>query len=451
MMGSQRVNNVVLLQGEGDCVPCLDEGCERHIASLSDCLQQIPATSVIAAIKDLSNKASDYVANPDTPRHPRRKIAVVVPKYGLVGGGERFASEVTERLARNKNFEIHVFANRWVAQSGRINFHKIPKLSFPRFLGPLYFAWFVKRKIKRMNFDLVHSHHWIFNADIFSAHGVPHVGWVRDVRKKNPSLYDRAVIGIEQRLMKGNGSTCFLPVSSIAMEEFKREYRTLSGKWQIVHPGVDVARFSSPERDACRAEIRSRYGIGADDLLLLFVGMNFEVKGLDAIIVAVAKAREARPDANIKLLVVGRGDKRKYGKIAESLGISQAVVFAGTQHAGLERYYRAADAFTLFSAYDTFGMVVLEAMAAGLPVIVSPNVGAKDLVQDGVNGYILPTPYDVDAAADFIVQLINKEKREAMGAAAAQTASMHDWQKLAEKMEQLYLEILASKISASKE
>ncbi len=367
-----------------------------------------------------------------------RKIAVVVPKYGLVGGGERFASEVTERLARNEDLEIHVFANRWVAGSDRIAFHKVPKIIFPRFLGPLVFAWYVKWKIGRMNFDLVHSHHWILNADIYSAHGVPHAGWVRNVRKRRPSLYDRAVIYIENRIMRERVKTIFLPVSSLAMEAFRQEYAELPGKWQIVHPGVNVARFLTPDRAVCRAEIRGRYGIGEADILLLFVGMNFEVKGLDTIIAALAKARIARPEANIRLLVVGRGDEVKYSKMARSLGIAEAVVFAGTQVDGLERYYRAADIFILLSTFDTFGMVVLEAMAAGLPTIVSPNVGAKDLVEEGINGFILPTPQDVDAAAGRIVRLAETEQLKILGTAAALTAAMHDWEKLAEKMLQLY-------------
>src|ERR1035438_7143143 len=66
----------------------------------------------------------------NTIRQTPKKIAVVVPKYGMVGGCERFASEITERLARNENFEIHVFANRWVASSDRITFHKVPKVRF---------------------------------------------------------------------------------------------------------------------------------------------------------------------------------------------------------------------------------------------------------------------------------------------------------------------------------
>jgi len=379
-----------------------------------------------------------------------KKIAVVVPKYGLVGGGERFASEITERLARNENLEIHVFANRWVAGSDRITFHKVPIIRFPRFLGPLVFAWFVKWKISRMNFDLVHTHHWIFNADIFSAHGVPHAGWVRDVRKRTPSLYDRAVIAIERSLIRDGKKSCFLPVSSIAMEEFRHEYATLPGEWQVVHPGVEVARFATPDRVACRAEIRGRYGIAASDILLLFVGMNFEVKGLDTIIKALAQARGARPEVNIRLLVVGRGNESKYHKMAQSFEVAEAVTFAGTQVDGLERYYRAADMFIMLSKFDTFGMVVLEAMAAGLPVIVSPNVGAKDLVREGINGFILPEHLNADAAAERIVRLSDAGRREVMGIAAAQTAAMHDWEKLAEKMEYLYQEVLSRKTGSSK-
>jgi UDP-glucose:(heptosyl)LPS alpha-1,3-glucosyltransferase len=238
--------------------------------------------------------------------------------------------------------------------------------------------------------------------------------------------------------MREGGKSCFLPVSSIAMEAFRREYATLPGQWQIMHPGVDLARFTSPDKIACRTDIRGRYGIGESDLLLLFVGMNFEVKGLDTIIAALAKARDERPEANIRLLVVGRGNEGKYHKMAQSLGIADAVTFAGTQVEGLERYYRAADIFIMLSKFDTFGMVVLEAMAAGLPVIVSSNVGAKDLVQEGVNGFVLSEHQDTETAANRIIQLSEGQRRETMGTAAAQTAAMHDWERLAEKMGEMY-------------
>jgi len=292
--------------------------------------------------------------------------------------------------------------------------------------------------IDRLNFDLVHSHDWILKADIFSVHSVPHAGWVRDVRKRRPSLFDLSIISVERRTILNGRTSRFFPVSTIAIEAFRREYSVLPGQWQALAPGVDVARFSRPDRNACRAEVRGQYEIGASDVLLLFVGMNFEVKGLDTIITALAKARSMRPDMNIHLIVVGRGDENKYRKMALSFGVEKAVKFAGTQSEGLERYYRAADMFIMLSKFDTFGMVVLEAMAAGLPAIVSPNVGAKDLVEDGINGFVLPEHNDVESAADRIIRLTNLEQREAMGKSAAKRAAQHDWDKLAEKIAVIY-------------
>lgn len=432
----------------GEVVP-LDESLQKWVAAVTAQLDRTEAVPSFMRGWDAVAQECAVIYRDAVERTPR-KIAVVVPKYGLVGGGERFVSEITGRLARNESFEIHVFANRWIANSDRIKFHKVPTVRFPRFLRPLFFAWFVKRAIGRMSFDLVHTHHWIFKADIFSLHGTPHACWVREVRNRHPSLYDRALSAVERRAIKGGAMSWFLPVSSIAMDAFRREYAVLPGRWQIVHPGVDVAHFLTPDRAACRADIRGRYGIGASDVLLLFVGMNFEVKGLDTIIAALAKAQTAQQEKNIRLLVVGRGDEGKYRKMAQSLGISEAVAFAGTQTDGLERYYRAADIFIMLSKFDTFGMVVLEAMAAGLPAIVSTNVGAKDLVEEGVNGFILTVPQDADAAAERIIQLSDTARREAMGIAAAQTASAHDWESLAENMEYFYRDALSGKLDASR-
>ncbi len=97
-----------------------------------------------------------------------RKIAVVIPKYGLVGGAESFAAELTERIALNTRYNLHVFANRWTTHSERITFHKVPIFSFPKFLTTISFAYFAGLNISKMNFDLIHTHDRIFDADILS-------------------------------------------------------------------------------------------------------------------------------------------------------------------------------------------------------------------------------------------------------------------------------------------
>ncbi len=365
----------------------------------------------------------------------------MIPKYGLIGGGERFAAELTERLARRGKYEFHVFANRWRSGGEGIAFHKVPTVSFPRFLRPVGFAWLADRMVSRGGFDLVHSHERIFRADVFSLHSVPHAGWVRDVRRKRAGLFDLATVSVEKRMME-SGAGAFLAVSTLAKEAFAREYRVDPSRFRVMHPGVDVERFSSPDRGSCRKEVRSRYGFGASDPVVLFVGMNFEVKGLDVIMASVARIKERSGGRSLRLLVVGKGDIRKYERIARGMGIGDSVAFAGPQAEGIERYYLASDVFMMLSKFDTFGMAALEAMAAGLPVVISSGVGAKDLVDEGRNGFVVGDPGDWLSAADRIGLLLDEATRNRMGREASGTARDHTWDRLADTMGGIYDELL---------
>jgi UDP-glucose:(heptosyl)LPS alpha-1,3-glucosyltransferase len=377
-----------------------------------------------------------------------KRIAVVIPKYGRIGGAERFAFEVTERLARDGRYEMHVFANRWVAGPGPVTFHKVPKVRFPRFLRQVGFAWLVGRAVERGGFDLVHAHDRIFSADVFTMHSIPHETWVRDVRRRLPSLFDRAMAWVERRLVESGGCARFLPVSGIAGDAYRSMYGFDASRMRVLQPGVDLARFTSPDRAACRAAVRGRYGIGPLEVVALFVGMNFEVKGLGVIIEAVAKAKVQRPGADLRLLVVGKGDSAEYRSLATSLGVGDAVIFAGPQE-GVEEFYLASDLFVMLSEFDTFGMVVLEAMAARLPVVLSANVGAKDLVEEGVNGFVLPDGRDADAAAGKILLLLDENRRAAMGEAGFRTASTHSWERLADEVGKVYGETIEERGPAS--
>lgn len=377
-----------------------------------------------------------------------KRIAVVIPKYGRIGGAERFAFELTERLARDGRYEMHVFANRWVAGPGPVTFHKVPKVRFPRFLRQVGFAWFVGRAVESGGFDLVHAHDRIFSTDLFTMHSIPHEAWVRDIRRRPPSLFDRAMAWVERRLVERGGCARFLPVSGIAGDAYRSMYGLDASRVRVLHPGVDLARFISPDRAACRAAVRERYGIGPSDVVALFVGMNFEVKGLGVIIEAVAKAKVQCPGADLRLLVVGKGDPAEYRSLATSLGIGDAVIFAGPQE-GVEEFYLASDLFLMLSKFDTFGMVVLEAMAASLPVILSANVGAKDIVEEGVNGFVLPDGRDADAAAGKILLLLDENRRAAMGEAGFRTAATHSWERLAGEVGKVYEEAIKEKGRAS--
>ncbi|MFM1831674.1 MAG: hypothetical protein RLZZ558_2014 [Planctomycetota bacterium] len=366
----------------------------------------------------------------------RPRIAVIAEKYGGIGGSERFVKEVTERLAAMGKHEFHVFANRWEAGRSDITFHKVPRIKFPRFLRPWFFTVAAQRMIERGGFDLVHSHWPTFKADVFSTHGCPHAYWVKHVLKRRPNLFDRVMMMIDRRMIAGGGNSVFMPVSAFLQERFEEVFGTLPGAWQVVHPGVDAERFAHDPK--ARAEIRVRHGIGADEFVVLFVGMNFGPKGLAPLMEGFAEFRRLQPGKSSRLLVVGRGPVPEFQRRAAVLGIGKDVIFAGPQATGIERYYSAADVFALLSEFETFGMVVLEAMAAGLPVIVSDRMGVRDLVRDGETGFVVHATEPVPDCTAAMSRLLDEDTRRDMGEAARRMAQAHAWARVADAVEGAY-------------
>jgi UDP-glucose:(heptosyl)LPS alpha-1,3-glucosyltransferase len=367
-------------------------------------------------------------------------VAIVVQKYGLVGGAEKLVQELSERIALDPRYDVHVLANQWTRQSDRITFHKIPIITFPRFMKPISFAWFVKQKLATMDFELVHSHERIFRADIFSIHGVPHEMWAKHVRKKRMSLFDHATAWIEKGLINDGTCRTFLAVSALTKDKYLEEFALDPGRMHVIHPGVAMEQFRN-ENPGMRHLVRRLYGIDESDTVVLFVGMNFAIKGLDVLMSAVSRVKSMNPSRSVKLLVVGKGNLKKYGALAHRLGLKNDVIFAGVLKDDIENVYVAADIFSMLSKFDAFGLTVLEAMAASLPVIISTNVGARDLVKEGINGFTVERE-DIPAIASRISLLLDPRARADISRAAQETARRHTWEEMAMRTTRVYEALL---------
>ncbi len=373
------------------------------------------------------------------------KIAVVIRKYGFIGGAESFAYELTERLAKRKGLEMHVFANQYRKENASVTFHKIPIIPFPRFLRPVSFAYFAGKKMTAQGFDLIHSHDWILEMDLFTMHGMTHEPWIKEVRKKPMSLFDRSMAQVEEKSIKASRLKMILPVSSLLKEELLKVYDIPESKIEVIHPGICAARFSALDPERSRYEIRRRHGLSARDLVVLFVGMNFEAKRLDLLLKAVAQLSVRRGEvSNLKLLVVGEGEKGPYMRLARDLGIANQVVFAGVTQE-VEAYYMASDIFSLPSRHDGFGMAVLEAMLAGLPVVITRGVGARDLIESGRHGFVLSDEPSASDLGEKLAFLLKKDHRMRMGESAREVARRHTWENRADRVADIYYQIAGQK------
>ncbi|HUN56411.1 MAG TPA: glycosyltransferase family 4 protein, partial [Smithella sp.] len=209
---------------------------------------------------------------------------------------------------------------------------------------------------------------------------------------------------------------------------------------------IDLNDYTSQKKDSVRKAIRNELGINAHDPVILFVSMNFEIKGLDDIFYSLAKLKAQ--NTKFKLIVAGKGNIKKYTELAKEKKIISDIIFTGpVKKEKIIKLYLAGDFYMMLSKFDTFGNVVLEAMAVGLPVIVSGNVGAKDIVKEGVNGFIVNDTSDTDYIAAKITELLDEDNRLRMSEAAYQTAAQNTWDDVIKKYAAIYEEILSGKHS----
>jgi glycosyltransferase involved in cell wall biosynthesis len=171
----------------------------------------------------------------------------------------------------------------------------------------------------------------------------------------------------------------------------------------------------------------------------MVAGGDWERKGLPYVIGALS--RLPRPD--VKLLVIGSGDEKLYSQLAELKQVRERIVFV-SHSSVLWEYYAASDVFVFPTIYEPFGLVIVEAMASGLPVITSRVARAADVIIDGVNGLLLREPSDVnDLAAKIELLLSNAELRKTIGEHAREPVEDLSWDWVAQKTIDVYNRVLS--------
>ena len=214
-----------------------------------------------------------------------------------------------------------------------------------------------------------------------------------------------------------------IAISQKVAHELQRFYG-VRGPISVIPHGVDVVRFNNGHRERHRSAVRGQMGIKAGETLALYVGdltkSHAYLKELSA----------AAPEVQFAIVTSSR-----------SYHWSGANVRIIPPTSEIERYYAAADAFVFPTTYDAFGMVVLEAMASGLPTFSSDRAGAAELINTGRDGFVTPLDEWVETTA---TRLQDRGLLKEAGIAAEQTARRHDWSSVVRAVEQLYFEVAAA-------
>jgi D-inositol-3-phosphate glycosyltransferase len=309
---------------------------------------------------------------------------------------------------------------------------------------------------KALTYDLIHSHYWLSGLaglELKRRWGVPLIQMFHTLAvMKNRVARSPDEVAPDSRLEAENRllleSEKVVVATEAELAQIRWLYRIDTDNVVVIPPGVDTTRFYPIPKD----EAKEFIGIHPQGRMLLFVGRIEPLKGIDTLFRAVALLKQhGVMDKNPFYVAIIGGDpdadpddlSHEMGRLKElrqELAIEDLVAFLGKRDQDtLQYYYSAAEAVIVPSHYESFGLVALEAMACGTPVVASETGGLVFLVRDGETGFHVPAA-DPEALCKSLERvLMDTDTRERLGDQAAAYARAYDWDIIAARLIDLYL------------
>ena len=365
------------------------------------------------------------------------RVALVIERFEPGrGGGEHAAWNVARELVHAGD-DVHVLCRVGQSAPGT----NVVRLPTPTFWQPLRvraFARNVRHALAGERFDAVHSFSRTLDQDVFHVGGGSHADYMQKTYGSTGRAWrvlsprHQTLLSLERRIFS-NPKLIAQCVSGMVQREIADRYDVPRSRLPVIHCGVEVARFAPENQGDAHERIRAELGVGSEAVWLL-AGSGWRRKGLDIAMEALARVA----DANTQLWVAGKDNPKQWRTLAAKLGIDDRVVFLGERR-DIEKIYAAVDGLLLPSRYDAFGLVCLEAAAAGLPVITNRSVGASELFKEC--GTVIEHADDVAAYATAMNSLSTSSERKILGTKALAMAREHDWSEHVAKLRTLYAEI----------
>jgi UDP-glucose:(heptosyl)LPS alpha-1,3-glucosyltransferase len=369
--------------------------------------------------------------------------------YGSVlparGGCETYIADLSRRLV-NDGHTVHLYACHWDAASlpAGLHYHRLPEPCSIRWMRPWRFGSACLQALAGERHDVSVGFDKTWGQDVLYPQGGLHAASAEHNRTKYRTAAVRQLArllrwlepahwsfsALERRQYVGQPRPLIVVNSNMVRDHFQHYYRIGAEALRVVRSAVDPGRFVEHDRPRRRADRRQSLGLGANACVALFVAMNYRLKGLEPLLHAVRRLPAAQ---TFRLLVAGNPRTARYERLARRLGIAERVTFLGPQR-DIRNCYFAADYLVHPTFYDPCSLVVLEALACGLPVITTRSNGASELLHPPREGFVVKDPHNAEELAAPMVQLLDPAIRTACARAARQAASVwtfeHHYQQL---------------------
>lgn len=382
------------------------------------------------------------------------RIGLVLDRFDRrLGGVEQWTAQLADRLLA-RGHELHVVARSVADRELRpgLAAHLLPACP-----SRIALADAAANLLRGLDLDVIHDMGLGWYCDILQPHGGSRTAangqnlrlspaWMRPIkrlvvrllpryrefdalcaRQYGPSPADRA-------------GRVVVAISQMVREDLKRHHGLTDSQIRLVYNGVDVDRFIPALRDEHRESVRRRLGVRDDQTLHLIVAHNLALKGVPALLRAMTLLRSAGHD--VALAVVGGKRTASFERKAKRLGVADRVRFVGAVDDPTP-YYAAADVYVQPTWYDPCSLVLLEALACGLPVITTLFNGAGELITPGVHGDLLADPADEAPLAAAMAYWSNPDRRAAAAPLCRNLMLRHPLDRNVDGVLAVYEEIVA--------
>jgi UDP-glucose:(heptosyl)LPS alpha-1,3-glucosyltransferase len=324
------------------------------------------------------------------------RIGLITRRFDSAGGGTERDLQMTARILIEAGYEVRIYASEVRDSASGFAVSQIQSAGVRRTARLRGFASRAADEARRDGATLVFSVARIADADILRSGGSAHSSYVASARQWQGasaavamafSPYHRAQIAIERRGFASATLQRAIAVSDLVRRDLIATFGINPTKAVTLYNGVDLERFQPASCERWRVAVRRDLRLPDCAPIAAFVGNGFGRKGLRFLI-------EAWPHVDSSAILVVAGTDRavsKYRRLARRLGVEDRIRFIGA-HPHVEQLFAAVDAFVLPSLFEPFGNVVMEAMAAGLPVLCSSACGAAELLAPAMREFVVADP-----------------------------------------------------------
>jgi len=309
----------------------------------------------------------------------------------------------------------------------------------------------------RTSYDIVHAMLPVRRCDLYHPHAGVATEAVEAGHLKHPSPLKRTAARLANRLNRkrqrfaaversllspagGHRPPVVLCLSDYIQDAVRRHHPLPPDRFATLMNAVDLARFDPSAIAGQGRDVRERLKIRPEQVVALIVAQDFARKGVREAVEAVRRVGDAR----LVLLVVGKDDFAPYARLVADSPLRNNFIAAGATR-DVRPFYAAADFFVLPTRHDPCSLVVLEALAMGLPVISTRFNGACEVMTSGEHGHVLPDPGDVPALADSMRTLLDDDRRGAMRQACLALRPSLSYERHLDRLCGIYQDVIAGR------